>query len=818
VAIAKRSEQLTDGAKARIQNNKQNLNIKTLIQTLKPYKIKFTILIGFLVYWFFCLPSEVFKDPHATVVESAGADLLGARIASDGQWRFPALDSVPVKFEKCILLFEDEYFYQHPGFNPVAMGKAIWGNMTTDKRRGGSTITQQVIRLSRKGKERSYTEKFVELIKATRLEAGYSKAEILNMYTTYAPFGGNVVGLETAAWRYFGVSAERLSWGQMAALAVLPNNPSMVRPGRNEGTLSRKRNQLLKKLWETGEIDETTYTLALLEKLPGKPFALPLLAPHLVETLRLESEGKRIKTTINTKVQRDLNRLAREHYGQLKQNEIYNLAIVVMDVERKEVLGYVGNAPTDAAHQKDVDIITKSRSTGSTLKPFLYAGMLDEGLILPQTLVADIPTSINNYRPQNFDNKYIGAVPADRALARSLNVPAVRMLRSYGLDKFYKNLKKMNMGGINYPSGHYGLAMVLGGAESSLFELTKTYAGMAHTLNIFNNSSSEYMSDSFEGYEYVTRFPPSRKLNKIQKAETLKANPQVFSAGAIYNTLETLRTVNRPSGDDNWQFYEDAQPIAWKTGTSFGFKDAWAVGVTPEYAIGVWVGNADGEGRPGITGIQAAAPLFFDVLRSLPTDGKWFDTPYDSLVELQVCKKSGQKSGIYCDNHHTIWVAPAGEESVSCQYHKQIYVTENEMYRVNSDCYDLDAMKSKNVFSLPPSMEFYYAAKHPEYMELPPYHPDCNITGEMPMAFIYPKENEGVVLPKGFDERVNDVVFKIAHRNPETKVFWYLDNTFIGTTEDFHELAIVPEVGNYILTAVDVDGNEIKKEIEISKG
>lgn len=787
------------------------LKKRPLIKTLKSHKIKLTILCGFFVYWFFCLPSQIFKDPHATVVESAEGDLLGARIARDGQWRFPALDSVPDKFEKCILLFEDEYFYEHPGFNPVAMGKAIWGNITTDKRRGGSTITQQVIRLSRKGKERSYAEKFIELIKATRLEAGYSKAEILNMYATYAPFGGNVVGLETASWRYFGLPAERLSWGQMASLAVLPNNPSMVRPGKNEVTLSRKRNELLKKLWESGEIDETTYELALLEKLPGKPYPLPQIAPHLVERIRTTSEGQRVKTTVVTKVQRDLNRLAKEHYGQLKQNEIYNLSIVVMDVKTKKVLGYVGNAPTDVAHQKDVDIITKSRSTGSTLKPFLYAGMLDEGLLLPNTLVADIPTSINDYQPQNFDNEYNGAVPAGKALAKSLNVPAVRMLRQYGLDKFYGNLKKIQLGGINKPAGHYGLAMVLGGAESSLWELTKTYAGMAHTLNGFNQSSSEYVADAFEGYSvFNSEFG-------MTNSELMK-EPEVFSAGAIYSTLETLRTVNRPSGEENWQFYEDAQPVAWKTGTSFGFKDAWAVGVTPQYAIGVWVGNADGEGRPGITGIQASAPLFFDVLRSLPTDGKWFKRPYDDLITLKTCTKSGQKASLLCPETHDQLVPTSGENTHSCQYHEQVYVTTSGNYRVNSDCYELDNMISTVRFNLPPSMEYYYAQKHPDYKELPPWHPDCSVTGEMPMAFIYPKNNEGVILPKNFDASINEVIFKIAHRNPETKLFWYLDGTFIGSTEDFHELAVAPKIGTYVLTVVDAEGNEMKKNIKISKG
>lgn len=788
------------------------MKVKTLIHFLKKHKIKLLILLGLGVYLFFCLPKPLFKAPHATVVESAEGDLLGARIARDGQWRFPTLDSVPYKFEKCILLFEDQYFYAHPGFNPMAMGKAIWGNITTDKRRGGSTITQQVIRLSRKGSERSYTEKLVELVKATRLEAGYSKKEILNMYATYAPFGGNVVGLETASWRYFGLSASRLSWGQMAALAVLPNNPSIVRPGRNEETLSRKRNQLLKKLWKTGVIDETTYTLSLLEKLPGKPYPLPQLAPHLVERIKQTSEGQRIKTTIKTPLQRELNRLAAAHYSQVKQNEIYNLAIIVMDVASKEVIGYVGNAPTDNAHHKDVDVITKSRSTGSILKPLLYAGMLDEGRILPKTLVADIPTSINKYQPQNFNKQYNGAVAADVALARSLNVPAVRMLREYGLDKYYSNIQKMNMAGINKPPGHYGLAMILGGAESSLFELTKTYAGLAHTLNGFNSSSSEYVSQAFKGYTFIRKNPSELHQKKI-----LSAQPAVFSAGAIYNTLETLRMVNRPNGEENWHFYEDAQPIAWKTGTSFGFKDAWAVGVTPQYAIGVWVGNADGEGRPGITGIQAAAPLFFNVLRSLPSDGRWFEPPYDDLIAIKTCTKSGMKASPYCPETSQTAVPLAGQYSKPCAYHRQLYLNKNETYRVHSDCYELDQMKAKIYFTLPPAMEFYYTSTHPEYKVIPPLHPACGLEGELPMTFIYPKNNEDVILPKNFDEAINDVVFKVVHRNAKTKVFWYLNHTYVGTTEDFHELAIVPDIGTYVLTVVDSDGNELKKTIKISR-
>ena len=497
----------------------------------RKHKIKLSLFFAAFVFWLFCLPSNLFDAPTATVVESKEGYMLGARIAKDGQWRFPKMDSVPNRFEQSILHFEDEYFYSHPGVNPVSITKALWSNITTDKRRGGSTLNKQ----------RSYDEKFVEMIQATRLEAGYSKKEILNLYASYAPFGGNVVGLETASWRYFGVPSSELSWGQATSLAVLPNAPSLIFPGKNEAILKQKRDRLLLKLFQKNIIDETTYSLALDESLPGKPFPLPEVAPHFTEKIRANHAGKRLQTTIDYSLQRKVNAIAKEHHYALSQNEIQNLAILVLDVETREVLAYVGNAPTTSANNNYVDIISKSRSTGSILKPLLYASLLDGGELLPNALVADVPTAINGYKPENFDKKYNGAVPASIALSRSLNVPAVRMLRSYGLERFYNKLKKMNQPQIDKPANYYGLSIILGGAESSLWDITNSYAGMASTLNFFNHSSSEYRDDAFASPVYV----------KNQEADfgNLQSKSVILNAGAIYKTFEALQSVNRPLGE-----------------------------------------------------------------------------------------------------------------------------------------------------------------------------------------------------------------------------------------------------------------------------
>ena len=395
-------------------------DIMSLIRSLYKYvishKIKFGLFLVVFVGWLFCLPKPLFNDPNSTVVESKEGILIGARIAADGQWRFPAADSVPFRFEQAILHFEDEYFYKHPGFNPVSIGKALWGNITTHKRRGGSTLTQQVIRLSRKNKQRSYGEKVIEIMQATRLEAEYSKKEILGYYASHAPFGGNVVGLETASWRYFGIPASELSWGQAAGLAVLPNAPALIFPGKNEVRIKEKRDRLLLKLFQKRIIDSTSYELAIAETLPGKPLPLPETALHLTERIRKEYPGMRVETTVDIHLQKTLNSIVREHHFQLQQNEIHNIAIVVLDIETREILAYIGNAPTTSENNKFVDIIDSPRSTGSILKPFLYTALLDSGELLPNTLVADIPTVINGYSPENFDKQFNGAVPASIAV------------------------------------------------------------------------------------------------------------------------------------------------------------------------------------------------------------------------------------------------------------------------------------------------------------------------------------------------------------------------------------------------------------------
>jgi penicillin-binding protein 1C len=781
-----------------------------MIQRFIKHKVKFLVAVSLLVAYYFSLPKQLFNDPTSTVIESTEGLLLGAKIASDGQWRFPQINEVPEKFMTCLIQFEDAYFYKHPGFNPVSIYKALKDNMQAGTiKRGGSTITQQVIRLSRKNPQRTYFEKVKELILATRLEFRHSKKEILALYASNAPFGGNVVGLDVAAWRYFGSFPEELSWAESATLAVLPNTPSLIFPGRNQERLLVKRNRLLKKLFEMELIDETTYKLSIAESLPQKPFGIPQIAPHLLQKVSKEYSGQRIQTSVQYYLQNSVNKVVKQHNAILSQNEIHNLAVLVLDIETRKVLSYVGNAPTTKEHQKDVDIIDKPRSTGSIMKPFLHASLLDAGAILPQTLIADVPTKIGNYEPRNFNEEFEGAVKADEALYRSLNVPAVRSLNEFGLDRFYHYLKLLKLKDIRFSANHYGLSLILGGAESNLWDLTKSYAGMVGTINHFNQSNGKYYTNEFQEPSFMKKGEPDFGTVSFERT--------IFDAGSNYLTFEALKNVKRPEMEENWEFYSNALDVSWKTGTSFGFRDAWAIGVTRKYVVGVWVGNADGEGRPGLTGVNTAAPVMFDVFKKLP-QVEWLEAPLNAMESIEICSKSGYRAGQYCEETEDSLVQSSGLKTASCPFHFVVHTTKDQLYQVNSSCESVENMSHFSWFVLPPLMEYYFKQKNPFYKTLPEFKPNCMSIEQEKMAFISLEENEVISLVTDIDSKRNGLVIKIAHSNPKSKLFWYMNSTYIGTTKEFHEMEVFPKNPEVKITVLDQEGSTIERNFKIADG
>lgn len=778
-----------------------------MIQYIKNRPKRFLILCIALVIYYFSLPRTLFNEPYSTVIESKEGILLGAKIANDGQWRFPENDSIPYKFKTCLVYFEDEYFRNHFGVNPIAMYHAFRQNQTAGRVvRGGSTLTQQVIRLHRENKSRSYFEKVIEMILATRLEFRHSKDEILQLYAAHAPFGSNVVGLEMASWRYFGLQPHQLSWAEAATLAVLPNAPSLIYPGKNQQRLLEKRNRLLQKLLSRKIIDDETYKLAILEPLPQKPFAIPQIAPHLLQKIAKEHNGSKIKTTISLAEQERINDIVSQYYNLYKQNEVYNIAVLVIDVKTRNIISYVGNSPTEKNHQKDVDIIEAPRSTGSILKPFLYTAMLDDGEILPHTLVPDIPTYINGYSPENYNLSFDGAVLASRALARSLNIPSVLMLQEYSVNRFYEKLQNLKLRNVNRTPGNYGLSLILGGAETNLWDLCRAYGYMAGTLNHFTATQDEYRKNELINLNY--------NFNDIPDFGSTKNSKILFGAGSIWQTFNAMKEVNRPSGDEAWRFYDSSIEIAWKTGTSFGGRDAWAVGVSPNHVVGVWVGNATGEGRPFLTGVETAAPILFDVFRIFPRSN-WFKTPYNDLVKANVCAQSGFLATDNCPAVEQ-WIPKVAKKTATCPYHKLIHLDKTEQYRVNSNCENIENMVTKSWFILPPVMEWYYKKKNIDYAVLPAFREDCLIyENEKKMDFIYPGNATKIILTKNFEGVVQPFIAKVAHSNRETELFWYLDEAYLGSTKTFHEMPIKTTSGNHIITVVDPEGTEIKRKIVV---
>ena len=760
------------------------------------------------------VPRQLFPAPCSTLLYSAEGELLGARIAPDGQWRFPATDSLPDRFVDCLLTYEDKRFFYHPGIDPAAIVRAIRLNGKAGRVvSGGSTLTMQLARIARGNQDRTFYEKTIEMCWALFLETTYSKQEILNLYASHAPFGGNVIGLETAAWRYFGRSASELSWAESATLAVLPNSPALIHPGRNRKQLKEKRDRLLASLQKKGILEETEYELACMEPLPEAPLPLPNDAPHLLERLAAEQPGQRIQTSVRQALQRQTQALVNRYAREYSSNHIYNLAAIVADVETGEVLAYAGNAtyPADERRGNQVDIITSPRSTGSILKPFLYAGMLHDGLLLPSMLVSDVPLNINGFSPHNYNKTFYGAVPAHVAIERSLNVPLVRMLSQYKTGRFMSLLKSWGMTTLRFSEEHYGASLILGGAEGTLWDLSGMYASMSRVLKHYRTYNGRYHPADIHP---LTPFPAERKEPIRSLTDSRLTDKALLSSAALWYTFEAMSALNRPEEEADWQQFESMKRIAWKTGTSYGGRDAWAIGTTPRYVVGVWAGNASGEGRPGLTGVGNAAPVLFDLFSLLP-GGEWFDLPYDETLPMAICRNSGHKASPYCEQTDTLYMPLSGNNTGICPYHKLVHLSADGRYRVNSSCESVDRMISRPWFVLPPAQEYYYRNYHIDYIPLPPVKPGCGQDLNRQIELIYPEHNAILYLPKGFSGKSEKFIFKAAHARRDATIYWHLDESYLGETTENHQISCSVSQGKHLLTLIDNEGNQKKIQFEV---
>ncbi len=789
------------------------------------------ILLAAVILYLLPLPRSIESTSYSSILFSRDGRILAASIAEDHQWRFESTENLPLKYQQSLLLFEDQYFYRHPGVNPLAIIRAAKNNWHAGRvTSGGSTITMQLARLLLQESDRQagadktsrgLMRKIHEALLAIKLEWHYSKDEILILYANHAPFGGNIVGISAASWRYFGRPIQDLSWAEAALLAVLPNSPSMMHLGRQRDALVQKRNRLLQKLSKNNFLSERDLQLALLEPLPEKPQQLPSIAPHLLQHLRKTyPDQHQFLSTLDRNVQWNAQRILDQHAKRLANDGVHNLALLVIDHQQMQTLAYIGNHAwqTQTIYSPQVDVIQRPRSTGSILKPILYALMLQEGKLAPTSLLPDLPSLFNGYSPENYDRQYRGAVPAQYALAQSLNIPSVYMLRDYGIPHFHEKLQQMGISSLFRPADDYGLTLILGGAEASLWELTSVYARMVATAHYGRGVEEEHPQ------MLLNKPPPNLPLRKGEELDSLPgrgAQPEtknIIQQGAAWLTLQALIEVTRPGVDAHWKDFSNSQAIAWKTGTSYGLRDAWAIGSNGRYTVGVWAGNAGGEPATFLSGTQTAAPVMFDMFNSLQKVS-WFEKPHHALKTILVCKDDGFLSGNQCDAQEMQIPIESHFEKITPN-HRSIHLDKKGQYRVHGECESVTNMQLQHWFVLPPAQEFYWRQQHLDYKALPAWRADClekalAYDNDQPIDILYPYTTSRIFIPVDIDGRLGRLIVKAVHRNPDASLYWHLDDQYLGETRVFHDKALLMEPGKHKLTLVDKAGHQLTRTIEV---
>ncbi len=729
----------------------------------------------------------VFDTGYSRLVFDAEGRLLRATLAPDQQYRFPPdKNELPAKYIAALLTFEDKRFFSHPGVDPLALGNAFVSNLFAGKRiRGGSTITMQVARLAQPRK-RTYLNKFYESLLAMKLTLHYSKKEILSIYATQAPMGGNVVGLRAASFRYFGKSMRALTWAEAALFAVLPNSPALINLKSQRPALIAKRNELLQRLAKNQKIDWTTCEMACAEPLPSADTKLPFTAPHLTQRLLEKSSYAVLRTSVKWTMQQQAEEAARNHRRTLNERGIANLAIVVAETKTGKVRAYVGSqAFADNENGGQVDGVQALRSTGSLLKPFLVARALDRGPFTMKSQIVDVPTFYGTFAPQNASKQFSGLAAINEVLIKSLNVPSVRLLNSYGVNDFYDFLKEAGLTGLFRTPEAYGLTLILGGAEASLYELTQLYLTLANYGKPMRLSLHEEDQDS----------PENR--------------PRVFSAGAAWLVLNALTDLARPGTDFYWREFNDQVPVAWKTGTSYGQKDAWAIGCNPQWTIGVWVGNFSGEGNAALSGAQSAAPLLFSLFNRLteaqqPT---WFEKPEFDLREKTVCARSGYPAGPSCLDTATEQVPVVAHVPGICPFHRRFLIEEKTELTVCSLCWAGRKTTWSNRYIIPAAArELLQKSGHPVDL-LPAHLASCPAyRAKSQIDLIYPIEGVKIFVPRDLSGKHERIVFSAKHHRPDSHLFWFLNGVLIGETKGKHDLPVNLSSGPHKLTIQDEEG------------
>lgn len=776
-------------------------SLKIKLLSSKPFNNSFfkkaTLLLGCFMIPFFLLdllfPFKP-KVQYATQITAQDGTLLHAFLSKDDKWRlYTTISEITPLLQKTLIHKEDQYFYYHPGINPFAMLRAAGRNIFTGRRTSGaSTITMQVVRLL-EPKKRTYLNKLVESFRAVQLELHHSKEEILQLYLNLVPYGGNIEGIKAASLLYFGKPPQLLSLAEITALTIVPNRPSSLRPGTRNEALTRARNLWLTRFEEDNLFDKKVIRDAIEEPLVVKRLLTPKQVPHLALRLKQEFPDQPvISSNIKVQIQHQIEEQVKNYVNRLQTMHIHNAAVMVINNETMAVEAYVGSAdfnnPFDGGQ---VDGIRAIRSPGSTLKPLLYATAFDKGIITPKTILNDVPSNFSGYEPENFDQHFNGQVTTEFALANSLNIPAVKILKEVGTPVLIDKLKKANFQTIRKQAKDLGLSMILGGCGVTLEELTRLFAA-------FSN----------EGELKPLRY--TSEIASPKKGEALVSKEATF----VLNNI--LTQITRPDLPTNFDNTYHLPKIAWKTGTSYGKRDAWSIGYNRRYTVGVWVGNFSGEGVPELSGANTATPLLFSIFNALDYNSPkgWYQMPANVALR-KICAASGDIPGDFCDHQITDYYIIGVSPYHRCQHLKWIFTDPKGKISYCTYCLPEKGYIRKTYPNLAPELIAYYESTKIPYQKLPAHNPSCErVFHEGSPLIVSPNDGSEYFIQTNEPQQIQ---LSCQTGIDVQEVFWYVNDKLVKRSSPHEAVFISPPVGRVKISCSDDKGRNSDITILVKK-
>lgn len=756
----------------------------------KKAKIFFSLFKSRVVYSLIILPicvialDLIFPLPNpkefSKVIYAKDGTMLSAYLTRDDKWRMKTnLDEVSPDLINAIIEKEDQWFYWHFGVNPIAIVRALFQNVSRGERvSGASTITMQLARMLEPS-SRTYGKKFLEILRALQLELHYSKKEILEMYLSLLPYGGNIEGIKSAAHIYFNRPPDKLSLSQGILLAIIPNDPNSFRLEKGSENWTKARNAWLNKFNEMGTFGEKEIKDAYDEPVNVVRYQIKNEAPHFSRYIAQSFSGDNLHTTLNLSIQKTAERLLLNYVNRVRSKDVSNGAVLIIDNKANSVVGYCGSADfNDVNSAGQVNGVLALRSPGSTLKPALYTLAFDTGLLTPEMKLLDTPTDINGYEPENFDLKFNGEVSSKFALVNSLNIPAVRLLQEVGLEKFISLLAKSGFTDIDRQKKDLGLSLILGGCGVRLEQLTRF----------------------FTIYSRKGKLSPLRYLQQETFEE--ENGEKVFSEAAAFITSQILATNERPDFPVEFLYTTNLPKIAWKTGTSYGKRDAWAIGYNPDYTIGVWMGNFDGHGAPELSGAQMAVPLLFELFNAIDykPKKKWFDRSKE-VGEREVCSETGLFLTPNCAKYIKDYFIKRTSPNIKCNLYKTFYVDEKETKQYCPDCLPNEGYKKVNYPMYSSELTLWLIKNKMEFKRPPPHNPLCQAkkSGNDPVILSPSADYEYYI-----EENSNQQLLLQAASDPSVKThYWYINDEFYKSCKPGEKLFFEPQKGNLRITCMD---------------